>query len=168
MLQTEISADTRSIADLLIACPVGEMVTLAAMSEALGRDITACRHIAASARRIAQRECGAVFTTERGRGLRRLSPERVIETIGPAARTHIRRTARRARRTLLAGTAGTNSLPAEAQRRLAMEASVLGLMEHIARDSTATAKPTSPTKPMAVAVTARMLLSTITGSADDA
>lgn len=168
MIQTELSADTRAIADMLASCPVGELITLAAMSAAIGRDVTTCRHIVQSARKVAQREGGAVFSVERAVGLRRMSAERVTETVGATARGHIRRTAGRARRTLLAATAGSNDLSPEAQRRLAAEVSVLGLMEHLSRDSVTKPAPDAPIKPTPVAVTARTLLTVITGKKDDA
>lgn len=168
MIQTELSADTRTLADMLAACPVGEAVTLAGMSDAIGRDVTTCRHIVASARKVAQRESGAVFSVERGIGLRRMSAERVTETVGATARGHIRRTASRAKRTLLAATAGANDLSPEAQRRLAAEVSVLGLMEYLSRDNVTKPTADAPTKPTPVAVTARNLLTVITGKKDDA
>ncbi|MBP8296366.1 MAG: hypothetical protein KAX84_09690 [Burkholderiales bacterium] len=158
MLHTELSADTRAVADLLSACPVGETVSHGAMTEAIGRDILRHRYILQAARRVAQRETGAVFVSERGTGLRRLSAQRATETVGTAARHHIRRTARRARSTLLAATSGANDLPADAQRRLAAEVSTLGLMEHLARDAMTTPKEDAPMKPQPVALTARDML----------
>jgi hypothetical protein len=158
MIQTELSADTRAIANLLGACPVGSTMTHGAMSAAIGRDILRHRHILQAARRVAQRENGAVFVSERRVGLRRLSAERATETVGTTARKHIRRTAGRARKTLLAATNGANDLPADAQRRLAAEVSTLGLMEHLARDVMTQPKPDAPTKPQPVAMTAREML----------
>ena len=168
MIQTELSPDARTVADVLIACPVGELVTLAAMSAAIGRDITGCRHVLATARRVAMREVGAVFTTEPRTGLRRLSAERATEVIGPNARQHIRRTAGKARRALVAATDGANDLSDSALRRRAAEISALGLMEHIARDVTVKPSSDAPTKPTPVAVTARNLFAVITGQKENA
>jgi hypothetical protein len=162
MLTTELSADTRTVADLLALVPVGEVITLGAISEAIGRDVTTCRHVLNAARRVALREAGAAFLTERGIGLRRMSAERVTETVGSAARSHIRRTAGRARKVMVAATQGINDLPPAAQRKLAAEISVLGLMEHLARDKTMQPAPDSPTKPTPVAITAQALLSHLT------
>lgn len=165
MIQTELSADARAIADLFAACAVGDTVTMAAMSDAIGRDVTACRHIIATARRVAQREAGAVFVTMPRVGYRRLPTEEVARVVGSAARKHIRRTAGRAKRTLTAGAALANDLPLETQRRIAAEVSALALLEHIARDATVKPQDNAPTKPTPVAVTARSLLTVITGNA---
>jgi hypothetical protein len=168
MIQTELSADTRVVADLLIAAPVGELVALAAVSALIGRDILTCRHVLQNARRVAQREAGAVFTAERGVGLRRMSAERAIEVIGPNARKHVRRTAAKARRALIAATDGANQLSDDAMRRRAAEISALGLMEHIARDVTVKPAADAPTKPTPVAITARQLFAVISGKKEDA
>jgi hypothetical protein len=161
MIQTEISADARAIADILIACPIGEMISLAAASSAIGRDITRCRHILDTARRVALRETGAVFSTEPRNGLRRLSAERATEVIGPNARRHIRKAASRARKVLIAATEGANDLTPDAQRRRAAEISALGLMEHIARDNMTRPSDDASTKPLPVAITAQAFLARI-------
>lgn len=168
MIQTEISADARAVADLLINCPVSELITLAAVSAVIGRDIRTCRHILATARRVAMREAGAVFTTEPRAGLRRLSAERATEVIGPNARRHIRKTAGKARRALVAATEGANDLPDDAMRKRAAEISALGLMEHIARDAAVKPAADAPTKPQPVAITARALFNVITNGKDAA
>ncbi len=161
MIQTELSADTRAVADVLAACSVGGVTTFATMSAAIGRDITLRRYILTAARRVAQREAGAVFVSERAVGLRRISAERATETVGSTARKHIRGTARRAKSALLAATNGVNDLPAAAQRRLAAEVSTLGLMEHLARDVMTAPKEDAPMKPQPVALTARDMLARI-------
>ena len=163
MIQTELTADARTLADLLIACPVEGSVTLALASQAIGRDITKCRHVLASARRVALREEGVVFTTERSAGLRRISAERATEVIGPVARKHIRKTAGRAKKALIAATEGSNDLSPDAQRRRAAEISALGLMEHIARDTINRPANDAPTKPTPVGITAQALLQRIKG-----
>lgn len=161
MIQTELSADTRAVADVLVACSVGGVTTFATMSAAIGRDITLRRYILTAARRVAQREAGAVFVSERAIGLRRISAERATETVGSTARRHIRRTARRAKSALLAATNGVNDLPPVAQRRLAAEVSALGLIEHLSRDAASKPSDDAPTKPQPVAVTARDMLARI-------
>jgi predicted nucleic acid-binding protein len=168
MIQTEMSADTRAIADLLAAAPVGATVSHAAMSAAIGRDVTTCRHIVTAARRAAQREAGAVFVTERGTGYRRLPAEEVARVVGSNARQHIRRTAGRAKRALTAGTARANDLPPAVQRQVAAEVSALALIEHISRDAAVKPSDDAPTKPTPVAVTARNLLTAIGARQDNA
>lgn len=158
MIQTELSADTRAVADLMIAAPIGGTVTFAAMSGAIGRDITSHRHIIVAARRVAQREAGAVFVTVPRTGYRRLPTEEVARIVGAAARQHIRRTAGRAKKAVAAGTANANDLPPDVQRRVAAEISALALIEHISRDAVARPADNGPTKPTPVAVTARALL----------
>lgn len=158
MIHTEVSAETIAVAAILSACPVGGVVALSAMSQAIGRDIRSARHIIASARRVAQREGGAVFVTERGVGYRRLSAERATETLGTTARKHIRRTAGRTRRALVAATALANDLPPEAQRRAARELSVLGVIEHVAQDKHIRTKEHDSMKPEPVALVMRRFL----------
>lgn len=154
----EVSADALALADMLVATPVGETATLAAMSQHIGRDVSRCRHVLYTAIRIAQREHGAVFTSVRGSGYRRLSAERVAETVGTHARATIRRRARRARAALMAATSQANDLPDKVQARATQEISALGLLEYLAQDSTVRAAPAPEAKPEPVAITARRLL----------
>ena len=164
MLVTELSAETRAVADLLAATPVDAGVTMAELSQAIGRDITKCRHVIAAARRVAMRESGAVFSSERGVGYRRLSPDRASLVLGPGARKHIRRTARHAQRGLIAATSRSNDLPPETQRRISAEISVLGLVEHLSRDKVMVPADDASLKPMPVAVAAKEFFSRIVGA----
>lgn len=168
MLHTELSADARTLADMLIACPIEDVITHDAMSSAIGRDVTLCRHVLATARRVALREVGAFFTAERSVGLRRVSAERATEIIGPNARKHIRKTAGKARRSLIAATETANDLPDDAMRRRAAEISALGLLEHISRDAPLRKATENTLKPLPVAVTARSFLAVISGKKEDA
>lgn len=167
MIQTELSADTRAIADLLAATPIGQTVTFAALSQAIGRDIAARRHILAAARKVAQREVGAVFVATPRIGYRRLAAEEAARVIGSAARQHIRRTAGRARKAIAAGTAGANDLAPDVQRRIAAEVSALALIEHISRDAAVKPADSAPTKPTPLAVTARAMLAALTRTEGD-
>jgi len=163
MLITEVSAETRAIADLLIACPIGETVTLASMSDAIGRDITKHRYIIASARRLVEREVGAVFTSVRGVGYKRLDVERAIGVVAPAARKHIARSARRASRSITAALSKANDVPTDLQRRAVYELGVLGIIEYAARERVKQTPEDTPTKPEPVAVVAKRWLSRLTG-----
>ncbi len=158
MLISEASPEVRLIADMLIACPVGEVVTYTSMSVAIGRSILSRRHIVYAALKKAEKEVGAVFASIRGQGYKRLAASEVIEVVGSSARAHIRRTARRSARTLNEGTRRHNNLKPEEQRKVAAEMSVLGLIEHISRDKVVAPKEDAPTKPQPVAVTAREFL----------
>jgi len=167
MIETDLSPDARALADLLVACPIGSVITYNQMTAAIGRDITACRHVLARARQVALREVGAAFVVEVRVGLRRMSAEEVVTTTGPVARQHIRRTARRALKTLASATKAQNDMPPEMQRRLSAEQSSMALLEHITRDRVVAPKDDAPTKPTPVAVTARALLSVITGKKEN-
>jgi hypothetical protein len=163
MLITELSADTRAIADLLLACPIGDTVSLDAMSAAIGRDIRKHRHIIATARRFVEREAGAVFANVRGIGYQRLDAERTVAVVAPAARKHIARSARRASRSIDAAIRRVNYLPEEVQRRAVHELGVLGIIEHAARERTPKLTNDAPTKPEPVAVVAQRWLARMMG-----
>lgn len=164
MIPSKVSIETRALADQLIATPVGDVVTLSGLSRAIGRDVGRCRHLLYAALNIVRRESGAVFASERGVGYRRLSVEDTILKTGSTARTKIRRTARRARRVLADGTRSANELALDMQRKAAAEFSSLALLEHLARDKVVSPTSTDPIKPTPVAVTARVMLSRITGA----
>lgn len=155
---TSLSVDARALADRLMAVPVGETITHQAISQTLGRDVTACRHVLYSAMRVARREGGAVFTIKPRIGYQRLAAEHVAATVGTAARARVRHAARKARVSIEAGTRNANNLPPEAQRRAAAEISAFALLEHLARDATVKPKENAPLAPEPVAATARRLL----------
>jgi hypothetical protein len=160
-LITEVSADALAIAAHLAATPVGAVVSHATLTGIIGREIREHRHLFYTAARIAQREHGAVFVTERGTGYRRLAPEAVAAVVGPAARNHIRRTARLGQRAIAAGTAKMNDAAPAVQRQIAAELSALGLVEHMARDAVTKPAEDGPTKAEPVAVAAKRFLATI-------
>jgi hypothetical protein len=81
--------------------------------------------------------------------------------VGQAARQHIRRTAGRARRTMVAGTARRNDLQPDAQRRLAAEVSAMSLIEHVTQDARVKPGIDAPTAPTPVAITAQRLLASL-------
>jgi predicted transcriptional regulator len=163
MLITELSADTRAIADLLLACPIGDTVSLASMSDAIGRDIRKHRHIIVTARRVVEREAGAVFASVRGIGYQRLDAERTVAVVAPAARKHIARSAKRAARSINEATRRVNDLPVEVRRRAVHELGVLGIIEHAARERAPKLTDDAPTKPEPVAVVAQRWLARMMG-----
>jgi NADH dehydrogenase/NADH:ubiquinone oxidoreductase subunit G len=167
MLSTELSADARAVADLLIACPIDGTVTLADMSAAIGRDITRRRHIIATACRVAEREAGAVFASVRKVGYKRLDAERAVAVVGPSARKHIARSARRASRSISAAMDKANDLPMDVRRRAVHELGVLGIIEHAARERVKTLREDAATKPEPVAVVAQRWLARMTGGTAD-
>lgn len=162
MFASEIHADVRRIADCLSATPIGSTITWPDMSSVIGRDLRRCRHVLYSAERIAQRESGAVFLCERGKGYRRL-PVEEIASVGATARSRIRRQARRGNTTIAAGIDGANDIPAGVLRTLLREQSMLGLIAHMARDRSLPTIPIGDTRPLPVAVVARQFLDLIGG-----
>jgi hypothetical protein len=162
MIQTELSADTRAVVDLLSACPVDGTVSIQAISDRLGRDVRRYRHVIAAARRVVAREAGGVFVSVRGIGYRRLSADRAAEVLAPASRKHIRMTARRTRRNLEQIISRANDMAPEARLKASREIGVLGVIEHIAREANVSKMP-SPDTPQPVAVMARAALAAITG-----
>jgi hypothetical protein len=166
MLITELSADTRTIADLLLACPIGETVRFDAMSDAIGRDVRKHRHIIATARRVAEREAGAVFVSIHKVGYKRLNAEGAVTVVAPAARTHIARSAKRASRAINAAVRRANDVPMDLRRRAVYELGVLGLIEHAARERVKTLPAEAPTHPEPVALVAKRFLARMTGDAE--
>lgn len=160
MIATDMSADTRRLADLLAEVPRGEVITFPAMSAVIDRNVLEFRHIVYAAMRAAERESGAVFASERGKGYRRLPPDEIVR-VGQTARSRIRRTARSGVRSLVAGSAGANDLSPEMTRRILAEQSTLGLLEHIARDKNLAPMPEAANRPLPLAVAAKEFLRTI-------
>lgn len=157
MIPQTISIEARTIADRLLEVPVGETVSLDTLSELVGINLTHKRHLFYAAIRLAQREAGAIFACHPRKGYQRLAAEEVAKTVGTNARDKVRRSARRARRTIEAGISGANDLPPEEQRRAAAEISSLALLEHVARNLPKAKEGEAPMKPEPVAITARRL-----------
>lgn len=160
MIAKDIHADTRIIADALNQLPRGELITTTAISDLIGRDIRLTVWHLYAAIRIVERETGAVFGCERGKGYRRLKADELVK-IGQTARSRIRRTARKGSRSLAAGVMGINDLSPATTRKVLAEQSSLGLLEHLARDRNLPNISESETRPLPVAVTAREFLNAI-------
>jgi hypothetical protein len=157
MIATDLSADARRIADLLSAVPRGELITYAGISAAIGRDVRVLRHLIYAAMRVAERESGAVFASERGKGYRRLAPTEIVR-IGATARARIRGVARRGKRSISAGVIGANDLGDEDRRKILAEQSALGLLEHVARDRSLPVLTPDDSRPLPVAQAARSFM----------
>jgi hypothetical protein len=156
MLNTEISPDVAALVDVLQATSPGQTATYLTLSEAIGRDVRACRYLITSARRIAAREHGAVFANEMLKGYTRLTTEQ-LSGVGATARARVRRTSRTASRYIRQGADRANDVEPTAQRRINAELSVLGLIEHVASDKIAAPSPAHDTHPEPVAIVARRL-----------
>lgn len=127
----KLTQETRILADLLSAVPLGGSIAYATLSAAARFDVRKRRYCLGRARQIALDETGAVFDTRRNYGLVRLGPDQ-IPSIGSAARRHIRRTARRSNHAMQRAIAGFNDVDAKIYRRYLDESAVLGLAERLA------------------------------------
>lgn len=160
MIAIEQSAETKIIIDLLRGVPIGGTITLAAISDAIGRDITACRGYLYTALKRVQNNDGAVFSSVKKIGYRRL-PAEEIPMVGKTARDRIRRTAARGSQAIAAGIAGANNLPDDVRLNLHRQQGALNMIAHLARDKQTAAVNVTTTRPPTVAETARSFLSAI-------
>jgi hypothetical protein len=94
MIATETRPEVIRLKALLQAAPIGEIVTLDAMSDEIGMPIARHRWMLYAATRQLQYEFGFVFASVRSQGYRRL-PSEEIPKIGETARKRIRRAATR-------------------------------------------------------------------------
>lgn len=149
-----LSPETRLLVETLHKVPIGAEITYADLSAALGLDVTGpARGTLNTARRILERDEGAVFVACRGTGLRRLKPEEAPD-IGATGRRKIRRTAKRSLRAMQRLAATSNGLDPEAQRRLNAEITANGLLAKITEDKPVRAMESEKTEPPAHAATA--------------
>lgn len=156
MISTEISPDVRALTDALMGVSPGSKITYAELSAAIGRDVQKHRYLIESARRIAQREHGAVFSVEYGVGYARLTTEQLPD-VAATARRRIRSSARKGLKALRQGAAKANDVSPETQRKLNAEISALALAEFVAGDKHAAPAPVHDQRPEPVAMIARRL-----------
>lgn len=123
------SLQTTAIMDTLREAPIGTVVTYAALSQAIGEDVTEARHYLYSAMNALQAE-GLAFGTVRGEGVKRLVSEE-IPAIGDHAILRIKRTSRRARKRM-AVVNGMNDVPNDVRVKINTAASMLGVIENFA------------------------------------
>ena len=128
-----LSVECRVLADLFGATPVGETVTYAAMSAAIGRSIAERRYLAIRAMHVATRETGAIFGSVRGVGYQRLAPQNA-HMLGSHTRGRIRRSAKRTADAIVAALQSTNDMPDDARRRGYAEVNSMRLVQHITAD----------------------------------
>lgn len=161
MIVTEISPDTRAMATRLLAVPVGGSVSYADLSAAIGRDVRAenTRYLIYAGMKLAQREAGAIFANDRGKGYVRLAADDAHK-VGHTARSRVRRIARHASKQIHAALTRANDVAPESQRKANAELSALGLLEHVAKDRNVVPSETD-TGPTPVAITARQFLERI-------
>ena len=160
MIAKDIHHDCRTIADRLGAVSHGELITREEISETIGRNINRCAWMLYTAFRIIEREKGAVFACERGKGYRRLTSNEFVR-IGQTARARIRGTARKGVKSMTAAVSGVNDLTPELNRKILSEQSSLGLLEHIARDKNLPDIAEDIKRPLPVAISAKEFLKSI-------
>lgn len=153
----ELSVETRALADRLLLVSYGGTITKHELSAVIGRDIEGCRHLLYSAFNLVRRESGAVFGVVRNVGYQRLTVEQV-PAVGAVARRHIGRTARKARKSIVAALAKANGVDPAVSLRSNSELSALGLIAHLSRDQNT--KPTAEMEkaPLPVAKAAQAFL----------
>ena len=127
------SVQTNTIIELLRSASMGSVVSYAKLSEAIGEDITDCRHYLQSAIKVLYTE-GLPFGTVRREGVKRLNSEE-IPAIGESAILHIRRTSRRARKRM-GVVASMNDVPNDVRVKVNAAASMLGVIEHYSTNKT--------------------------------
>lgn len=131
----EIEADIQALSAALEACPIGETVSYAALSEAIGRDVRNCRHVLAAARRQAEENTGHLFQTIRTVGVKRLTAEE-IPAVGLGVMRHVRRSARAGMNRLAA--VRVNDMPEGEARKIIAHRSMLGAIALVADGRKAT------------------------------
>lgn len=97
----ELSADSKTLASVLLEAKKDDTITYERLSKAIGRDVRGDgAGSLQTARRIAQREQRMVFDSVRGVGLKRLQDADIVD-LSDKARDHMRRTARRTAKKLV-------------------------------------------------------------------
>ncbi len=137
------SVQTNALIDVLRAASVGSVVSYAALSEAIGEDVTECRHYLYTAVNALQGE-GIAFGTVRGEGVKRLVSEE-IPAIGDDAMQRIRRTSRRARKRM-GVVSSMNDVPNEVRIKVNATASMLGVIENFSSNKSRKAVEAEVTK----------------------
>jgi len=128
------SAQTLALIERLREAPIGSVVTYAALSEAIGEDITETRgHLYSAIKALGSD--GIAFGTVRGQGVKRLTADE-IPAIGEAAILHIRRASRRARKRM-AVVNTMNDAPNEVRIKINATSSLLGAIEHFSTGKSA-------------------------------
>ena len=148
-----LGAETRALVDLLTATPVGQVVTFASMSTAIGRAITDRRHLIPRAMTIAAKESGAIFGGVRGIGYQRLAATDA-HLLGHHTRRRMRNSAKRTTNAIVSAITHANNMPDGPKARAYAEVNALALIKHMATDKEVLAR-VSEAKAEPVAVTMR-------------
>jgi hypothetical protein len=147
MIASDLSVETRAVAEVLKSTSYGEIIPFAALSAAIGRDIKARRWVILAGMRVALRESGAAFAAVRGVGYRRLTAEE-LPSLGSTARTRIRRIASRGQKALEESARSFNDLPENTKRDVLKEQTALGMIAMLSRDKSLPATPDNADRPL--------------------
>ena len=131
-----LSTQTIALTDLLRTASIGQVVSYARLSEAIGEDVTGARHHLYTAMKALHDE-GMSFGVVRTEGVKRLTAHE-LPAIGDAALQHIRRTSKRTKRRLSIVNA-MNDVPNEARVKINATVSQLGVIEMMSSSKTAKA-----------------------------
>lgn len=138
-----LNPEARALANLFAATSVGAVVTYAAMTAAIGRDIHARRHLIPRALTIAAKEAGAIFGSVRKVGYQRLAATDA-HMLGAHTRGRIRRSAKRTAEAIVSAVSAANDMPDDARRRAFAEVNAMGLIRHLATDKAVSAVVAEP------------------------
>jgi hypothetical protein len=123
----------RALADAAMACPIGETITYAQFSRAVGFPVQSRFYLLLNALNLANAESGALFQNTRTVGYKRL-PGSMTAAAGKTGRRRIRRIASRANKTMANALSRANDLTNEDRLKAFKEQAALGLLQHMARD----------------------------------
>lgn len=163
-MNLQTNPDTTTLAAMFTAASIGETVTYARMSEAVGADIRSRFWLAQAALKIANAEAGALFTTVRSVGYLRI-PAQDAAKVGITARGRVRRIARRASVSMTNAVQHANDMPPENRARVMAEVGALSLLAHVSKDRAVKAAATDDAAPQPVAKTLAALMKDIGAAA---
>ena len=131
----ELSFETKLLMRLLGAVPVDGTLTYGAIGAELSQPVESFRGSLSAARRILMRDEGIVFATIRKVGIQRIAGATITNSVA-ADRGMIRRKATRTLTKLAA--VARDTLDAADRSRLDAEASLMGVIASVSRDSAVT------------------------------
>jgi hypothetical protein len=127
----QAGADAIALHEHLILTPVGAVATYARLGDAIGKPVNGSCGALRTARLIAQREDGAIFSCIKGEGLKRLDDEGIVALAGVETLS-VRRRARTVGRRL--GAAVFENLREASRMRAIAIASVLAVVSDLTRE----------------------------------
>lgn len=125
----ETSTDSKTLAAVLAAATVGQIISYDELSKAIGRTVTASK--LSTARHIVQREQRIVFGAVAGVGLKRLSDAEIVD-LSDSARDHLRRTTRKTAKKLHC--VDYDAMPKDKQTKHNTALSMLGVIGELSTE----------------------------------